>query len=526
MRKRSQDRAGPEPKLLSGAKGVLLVGAALYIVAYLGVALSRLTYPFELEWLEGVTSAHVDRVLAGQPLFVPPSLEFVPLLYPPFYYYVSAAASWLTGPGFTPLRLVSLASSLAILALVFFIVRRETSSNFAAFVAAGLLAATYRLAGAWFDVARVDSLFLALALGGVLAVRATGSSWTGPVLAGFLFALSYLTKQSALLIALPLVAYLLWTRPRAGLWFGATFAGLLGLSILWMNHASDGWYLYYTWTMPRHHALVDGMFLDFWTQDLLRPLPLVMVGCAAYLVYLARQRDKECLFWGALLAGMVGSAWVSRLHTGGYDNVLLPAYTAAVIVFAVGLHRLLEVTRTKVPGREGLFGAAIVGGVILQFAVLIYHPFHQVPTEADRRAGEGLVEELAAMDGTVFIPSAPYLLARAGKATHAHAAMMSDVLRSVDGEAKDMMARALGDSLRERRFDAVVMDTEFPGSCPPRPSSVTDINWFCQDIHDNYRFVRALLPDENVFQPRTGARRRPGNLFLPTEGDRPGIGEP
>jgi 4-amino-4-deoxy-L-arabinose transferase-like glycosyltransferase len=57
---------------------------------------------------------HVLRVLSGQKLYVQPSLEFVPFIYPPLFVYLSAMVSMVTGVGFEPLRLVSFVSSLAV----------------------------------------------------------------------------------------------------------------------------------------------------------------------------------------------------------------------------------------------------------------------------------------------------------------------------------------------------------------------------------------------------------------------------
>lgn len=57
-----------------------------YIGLYLYTAISRLSYPFALEWVEGNTYLHVLRVLQGKPIFGPPNFEFIPMIYPPLYY--------------------------------------------------------------------------------------------------------------------------------------------------------------------------------------------------------------------------------------------------------------------------------------------------------------------------------------------------------------------------------------------------------------------------------------------------------
>src|SRR4029453_9617863 len=107
----------------------LLPAAALfYFLAYLYIALSRITYPFELEWMEGGSLVEGNRLLAGQSLSVRPSVDFVPFVYAPLYFYLSALVSQLTGPGFLALRLVSFAASLSCFTLLFLLGRRQGTS--------------------------------------------------------------------------------------------------------------------------------------------------------------------------------------------------------------------------------------------------------------------------------------------------------------------------------------------------------------------------------------------------------------
>src|SRR6478735_8320342 len=99
-------------------EAALVAGAVWYLGAVLVVALARINYPYDLEWMEGGTLEHVARVLGGQPLYVAPSLEFTPYIYAPLYYYVTAPFAYLFGLRLLPLRLVSFAASLGVLALI------------------------------------------------------------------------------------------------------------------------------------------------------------------------------------------------------------------------------------------------------------------------------------------------------------------------------------------------------------------------------------------------------------------------
>ena len=127
MRSQREDRRAGAPLFLRWVVSALAVG--LFAV-YLAIVPARIAYPFELEWMEGACVDHVRRVLAGQPLYVAPSLDFVPFVYPPLYFWLSAALARVTGIGFLPLRLVSSVSSLGCFALIFLMVRRQTRSAF------------------------------------------------------------------------------------------------------------------------------------------------------------------------------------------------------------------------------------------------------------------------------------------------------------------------------------------------------------------------------------------------------------
>ena len=80
----------------------------LFVLGFLALAALRVTYPFELEWQEGGMLDHVLRVLAGQPLYVEPSLEFIAFPYTPLYFHVSALACKVLGVGLPALRVVSI----------------------------------------------------------------------------------------------------------------------------------------------------------------------------------------------------------------------------------------------------------------------------------------------------------------------------------------------------------------------------------------------------------------------------------
>ena len=482
-----------------------MIAASLwYVGAYLTVAVMRLRYPFDLEWMEGGSVDHVVRVLNRQTLYVPPQIAFIPFEYPPLYFYVSALVAQVVGVGHFPLRLVSFASSLVCFACIYQIVKRETNRGFPAILAAGLFAGTFRLSGAWLDLARVDSLFLALFLVAILILRRTTSvRWR--LAAGILLSLSFLTKQTALAMALPVVLYESYRRPRAGLWLAGSLMAIVGISTLMFHLATSGWYTIYVWEFPFKHVWAQEVWVSFWTQDIYAKLPIAFT-CAALLVAwpLVRLR-KEDLFWPALFVGMIGAAYRSRLQTGGYDNVLLPAYAITAILFSLFVAGLLE----RIERRTGTLGAVAAGALyaacLVQLALLGYNPAAQVPRAADRAAGDHLMKVLAAVPGDVLLPYHGYLTTAVGKPSHAHFMQVHDILKFGD-ERSVKLRQQFRVAIRQAAFDAIVLDDRAG-------------YYFIADVEAAYDLQSRVFSEPGVFLPPTGGIvSRPEYVYVPKAG--------
>ena len=77
--------------------GLPLVASFGLLWALGQVWLSRLTHPYDLEWMEGGMLTHSWRILEGLPLYPEPSPEFIPFIYPPGYSSLLALMSqWWT----------------------------------------------------------------------------------------------------------------------------------------------------------------------------------------------------------------------------------------------------------------------------------------------------------------------------------------------------------------------------------------------------------------------------------------------
>jgi len=215
-------------RLNSLLKYLLFTIAAYYVLIFLVVVFFRLGFPFELEWMEGAAVDHVLKILAGENIYVEPSLKFTPFIYPPLYFYIAALVTKFTGTGFLALRIVALLFSGLSFYLIFLIVKKETRSFFYGFLAVSFFIATYPLTGAWLDIGRIDTLFLFFLLLTFYLVKFKVSK-KSYILAGLVIALAMFSKQSSLVMALILVAYVFIFRPRLKFYFlvsgGGVFPG-------------------------------------------------------------------------------------------------------------------------------------------------------------------------------------------------------------------------------------------------------------------------------------------------------------
>ncbi|MFN3781621.1 MAG: hypothetical protein ACK4SO_05555, partial [Candidatus Kapaibacteriota bacterium] len=70
---------------------IILLISYFFLTAY--VMFSRLQYPYQLEWMEGGEVEHIQRLLDGKKIYCEPSMEFIPYIYTPFYYYIGVGLS-------------------------------------------------------------------------------------------------------------------------------------------------------------------------------------------------------------------------------------------------------------------------------------------------------------------------------------------------------------------------------------------------------------------------------------------------
>jgi 4-amino-4-deoxy-L-arabinose transferase-like glycosyltransferase len=390
-----------------GILGVAVVLAALlHISAFGGAGLLRALYPFPVDGVEPGAIQEVRRILQGQPVYTPPELGYVPLIYGPVYFYASALLAALSGSVVFGLRGVSLLASLGAIALVIVLVRRETGNVVVALAAGAVLAACGPLTDQAMDIGRMDALALALMLGAVTlgqtAVFRPRARWWVGAGSGALMGLSLLTKQSGVPVALALaIVFVTLASRRQLLAYALALLGILGVVLAVLVAQSGRWPIFYLWDLPRRHELQRELLMRFWSDILARfALPLVVGPFFLLGRWLAGERRKVA-FYGVLAAAMIGTSWASQANIGGGRNVQLPAYAALSLLFGLGLAEGLR--RLQPVVRHGAaFRGYVLAIALAQLTILLYNPRLIVPYSSDRWGGERLAAAIAALPPPVF----------------------------------------------------------------------------------------------------------------------------
>lgn len=422
---------------------VYLFGQCLYVIC------SRIFYPYELEWIEGGILQSVIRILDGLPLYAAPTMDYVPSLYAPLYFYVSALATTLLGVGLPALRLVSFVATLFNAVLVSSAVWQLSRSRWAMLLTFFSWGAMYRFSGSWYEVARVDSLWSCFVIAAVTALvffRTKG--WQYCLwLAVFCLCLAVFTKQATLML-LPFFVLVVWSWAgfSSALRFSLVLVLLVGLLAAYMQWASDGWFYFYTMEMGKGHKFNPGIPMNFLHGDIFLNMPIFVLLSLGFAL-LCQPSRRDIFAWLSLFSGFMVMSLLSRWYAGGYFNVLIPLHMLLLIMgisgFAVGLKKLYA-------SDAGVWRYVLMPLLtlllMLNIAIGWFNPSGQIPTVADRHCGDAIVKRLSTVKGQVCISKHGYLAYLAGKSFCAHEAFAVDLFNGSDAA----LARKLVDETYQR----------------------------------------------------------------------------
>ncbi|MFO0837386.1 MAG: hypothetical protein U1D55_02575 [Phycisphaerae bacterium] len=453
--------------------GVAAIAVTAYCIA------RRLTFPNELEWMEGLFVEHGQHVLAGHPTYPTPSADFLPLIYTPLFHWLTAFMMWLGAPGFLSGRIAALACLLLATAIVTLVSARALRRRVLALLTPSLIAAGYVGVDCYYDVARADALglfFCALLAAAMLIHNAPLSA----IIAGVVAAGAYFSKQSYAVYLVAFFAAMQWVRGREARYGALLAAVLIGVSIAIAQQTTSGTYWLYTVTIPSHQRVHWENLLSVLPSDFLLsfgPHTLVVAGVAANLGLLharlgrgdprALPRQRESLPFRVLIVAS-GAAAVyaaaSRASLGGAANVMIP-----FVVFSAGLiPAALECVCDGLPRAElrGLAWrlTAIALSLILMRGLAGFEG--RIPSPIDEAQWRALREKLLrygpreriwVVDHAAAFGDEPPLV------THPHMMPLVDYLGGLGVPTGLALPKELRDRIQKRYYCAIVARENDPG---------------------------------------------------------------
>ncbi len=468
-----------------------------YVLLFLFSAALRLVYPYEVEWNEGAVLDHAIRVITGKPIYAAPSLDFTSFVYTPFYYYVTALVMKIGGVGLWAGRSISILSTLVTAAIAGKVVYKETRSSLLTYTSITLYLAFYHITGFFYDIVRMDALAVLLVASSVYAVLYVRR---GHLIAVLCAALAYFTKQQMFFIIPAIAVGLAFQNKKQALRFSVLSVGLILLGTVAFNMGTNGWYRFYTLTIPGIKGAWDFSwitaieFFPKWIFGALGLFTLVIIGA---IVLQGKKNSRDCLsiLWAAYLMALLSSA-ISIGNSGGYQNVFMPLTLMIAILFPLSICWISN----ALPKRPEL----APGLILLAFLSLTYNPLGEKMLFASahqRQGGEEFMKKLREIPGDVWIPFHGYIGSLAGKPMHVHFMAMNDALVPHDSSSAQFQ-REIDSSLAAHRFSAIILDEE---------------NVFHWDSVAHYQRSSSIISTPNIFLSRIGeAGTRPDYIYTPT----------
>ncbi|MBX3157850.1 MAG: hypothetical protein KF773_17915 [Deltaproteobacteria bacterium] len=537
------------PHVVHVAVWIALAIPALYQLGLLITAIGgRVSYPYDLEWMEGGMLHHAQRIRDGAGLYVPPSVDFIPYLYTPLYPSLLALVGKTFGISYTLGRMFSVLSliGIAIVAIVTITSRRCDHPRAApawvgGLLGLGLFAAYYPVVDGWYDLVRADTLFLFMITGGIAALpswaRSEGPWGHAKTAAGAaLLALAFFTKQTGIVYVVfggGIVLVVAWRRAPT---YVAT-AGVIGLGMTWLlERTTNGWFWTYASKIHRAHDFNMDRFWESFGNILLGfpgkygKLPVIgiaitvaiVVGLGATAAAWWKRRSlppqaRPLLVWTAAYAVSIVVGAIGYGTEFAHFNAYMPAFLHGSLAAGAAVPAVYACARVlygERPRRELVTsGAAVAVALPLAITCLTasWSPGRYIPTEADVEAGEKLIAHLRSIDGEIWMPSHPWYLRLAGKTPRVHRMGVTDVTHRQPQNVVEGLAAALD----RKVFAALVLDSRDVHSEATATAAL---------VKSRYRPMMTLPTDE---RPRvySGAGTRqswggvstPDSIWIPIE---------
>jgi 4-amino-4-deoxy-L-arabinose transferase-like glycosyltransferase len=473
--------------------GLSLVWALVIAIVFV----CRIGFPLELEWMEGGTLQQAWRLQQGLPVYGPPTLEFVPFLYPPLYPALVALLGKVFPLGYVLARTVSILAVIAICVALWRLCKVEGKPIAHRSLAVGLFLSGYVFTFRWLDLARGDALFLALLIWGLVLLRESEGSIKQAALAGVLVALAFWTKQTAAVFVLISGLAGLLIAPRQIWAYAGTIALIDGGGVLLGQWLTEGWLWTWIYEMHQSHTFNEerfraktwGMFVHAW--PFVVSLLAALFG-AGVVGVIRRVREREgvglralwhelrknrgVIYWGLIAAGGLLVSALGYSTQFAEPNAFIPGVCFGAAFVAVALpdasnsnHHWLEPLGLTLVALQLCFALAVEPmyqpiqskgvRVGLAHSYAWQDRWRTIPTAAQRQRARDLRTKIEALDGaSSFALHRPWWPIMAGGAGHVGAMGINDI----SPEQRTTLQRGIRDRIAAGEIRAVWIEGSVP----------------------------------------------------------------
>lgn len=479
----------------------LIIISLYFIVLVFTTIIQRINYPYALEWMEGGSLIQVQRIQNSDPMYTKPTLDYVPYIYTPFYFLLSALFSALFGIQFFSLRLVSFLSSLGTGIIILLLVHRVEKKWWVKYLGLGIYMSIFKLTGFWFDIARVDSLSVFLLFLGFLLQQNQNS--ISQILSGCIFTLAIYTKQT-ILIPIAFIFLYLFIFNKQDFVKRITPCVLSSIAIfIILEMRSDNWFSFLILKQTAQHSLnIFERIIPASFTVLIPVLPLLLPSTLFFLFQLNKNNVhsqphyvNQIFFF---LVGLYTYSLISTINPGSYHNVLLPFYAGLSLTSTLGVALVYHYSsQNKIYSLLQIIFTAIL---VYYFCSVNFSLVDNVPSSKDKIQGDKIVELIQDIDGEVYLSSASYLNIYADKNPNAHWIAISELLGGFGGSSDTLGYEIMTDL--QQRIDAGFYDLIVLDSLPET---------YRISMSDNYKLEFSL--EENDFYPLSGSATRPKYFY-------------
>lgn len=491
------------------------------LILFVFIIWKRLALPFVFEWGESAGLNQIYRILSGGDLYDQPTLEFSSLVYTPLYYFLVAGVSKVTGNPLFSARLISVISSIASVFLIIRIVQNETKNSLIAWISGMAYLACFALTDGFYDLARVDSLYILVVLI-AFSVVLEAKFKTGYFLFGVLVVVGFFIKQSFIIVFLPLHIYLLYRDWKLSWITIAVEAIGISVPLFLINRSSEGWFFYYIFELPKEHGYSFISAVNFWIGDTIRPLGIMFAFSLVFLLFARLDIDRifnksksksdsknkiitedswndwwvNALFF----AGAAGAAWITRSSNGGGANNCMPMYAVLAISFGLGVGYVLRTKRvTEMPWFYGF----IMLVISIQFIGLIYNPFNFLPTKDEIRLNIEMDNRIKGADSPVLIPYRSHLSWELGQIPQIHIVNIFELTGYFKGKVQPVgvsLVNQIRMNVCRQEYGFIVLDQPIP--------------WFDEQMEIAYMHEPSFSKDKTLYSDLLSWQTDNGEIFL------------